>query len=58
MQPPEKTLQLYTVNLVAKLCKAADVYDKRTLNDVLIDRVDAFIRHSLRHYLAQNPQAD
>lgn len=29
VQPTNATLQLYTVDLVAKSCKAADVYDER-----------------------------
>lgn len=52
------TAQQYADDLVAKSCKVADVYDDWKLKNVFIEGVDACIRHSLRHYLARNPQAD
>lgn len=49
MQLANMTLQQYTVDLVARLCKVAGVYDERTLKDVFINGDDASIRHTLRH---------
>lgn len=58
MQPDKTTHQQYANDLVAKYCKVAHVYDKGTLKDVFVEGVDASIRHSLRHFWAQDPQAD
>lgn len=52
------TSQQHAHDLVAKSYKVADVHDEETPNEVFIKRVDASIGNSLRHYWAQNPQAD
>lgn len=58
IQPANITPQKYADHLAAKLCRGADVYDEDTLNDEFIEKFDSPIRHSLRHYWTQNPQAD
>lgn len=57
MQPANMTLQKYGDDLVAKLCKGADVIDKVAVNDASFDGVDSPICHSLKLHWAQNPQA-
>lgn len=58
MQPADVTYQKYVDYLVAISCMVADVYVEGTLNDVFAEGVHTSIRHSLRLYWAQNPQAD
>lgn len=58
VQPARKTLKHFAKNIGAKSCEMANVYDLRTLKDITIKGICAFIRHSLRHCWAQNPQAD
>lgn len=41
-----------------KILQGCHVYDEGTLNDVIIESVDASMRHSLRGYWASNPQTD
>lgn len=55
-QPANMNAQLYAEELIAKSCMVAIVYSKGTLNNVLIERVDKSIYHSLRNYSATNPQ--
>lgn len=43
--------------LDAKSFKISDVYREDTFNNVFIEDVDSFIRHSLRN-TGKNPQAD
>lgn len=49
VQPDNTNSQQYDDDLVAKLCKIADVYDEGILNDVFIEGVYKFICHSLYH---------
>lgn len=42
--------QQYADGLIAKSYRVADVYDKGTLNDVLIEGFDQLVRHSLQSY--------
>lgn len=58
MQPAYMKPQQYAHDLVANTCIVADVYDEYTLNVVFTEGVDPSIRHSPRHFWAQNPQAD
>lgn len=58
MRPSTITLQQYENDLVANLCEVADFYSEGTLNDVFVEGFDATIRHNLRHYWEQHPQAD
>lgn len=58
MLPSGMTPQQYANDLIAKLCKVADVYDESTLNDVFIEGVDASIQQSLRNFRVTNPHSD
>lgn len=48
MDPASIAPQHYAQDLIAKLQKVADVYDRDTLVDVFIENVDQSIRHSLK----------
>lgn len=52
------TPQSIIANLIVKSCKVADVYNKSSLNDVFIAKVDASICNILRNYRAPYSQAD
>lgn len=41
----------------AKSCKATDIYDAFTLNNIVVEEVDLSISHGLREYCAPNPHA-
>lgn len=58
MQLANMMPQQYADNLVARSCKVAEVSDEGAFYDVIIDGTDPSIRHSVRHYWAQNAQAD
>lgn len=58
MQPEKMTPPQYTNDLIAKSCKVADVFDKKTLKNVFIEGDEASIRYIMRHYWAQKPKAD
>lgn len=57
VQPSNMTRQQYANDLVARSCKAADVFNESTLNVVFIKAYDTSIRHSLRIYRTSNLQA-
>lgn len=48
VQQTNMTPQQFAKNLIAMYCNVENLYDRTTLNDVLIEDVDAFICHSLR----------
>lgn len=50
MQPTIRTPMQYADGLYSKSCKAAQIYDEYTSNDILIEGFDFFISHSLREY--------
>lgn len=43
------TPQKYADNLVTKICKVADVYDEKTLNEVFVEEFVTTIPHTLRY---------
>lgn len=49
VQPTNTTPHHYADDSTAKSCNLADMYDESTLNDVLIESIEASIRNSLRH---------
>lgn len=57
-QPPSVPLMQYADDNYAKSCKAVDVHDESTLNNIFIESVDSSIFHSLQEYRATSPQAD
>lgn len=58
MQPALMTFQQFANGLIAKSCKVVDLYNKSTLNDVLIGGVDGSTSYSLQHSLPPHPLAD
>lgn len=51
MHPVNVTPHRYADDLVAKLCKVANVYDERTLNDNFIEDIEVLLGRSLRRDL-------
>lgn len=50
MQLSNMTPQQYVDDLVTRFCQVSEVYEKETLNDVIIVGVQTSMRHCLRHY--------
>lgn len=57
-QPSSMSQTQNAVDLYVKSCKAADVYDGSTLNDIFIEGVDFSICHSHGKCWVSNPQAE
>lgn len=57
MRPSSIAPRRYADRIMAKMCKAAEVYDKSTLSAIYVDGVDSSIRRSVRTYRATLPQA-
>lgn len=48
----------YADDLVTESSKVADVYNEKMQNSVFIEGAEASMRHSVRHYWAQNTQGN
>lgn len=58
MQPASNIPQLNTDSLIAKSSKVSDVYGESTADDLLIEDVDASIRHRLQDHWASLSNED
>lgn len=52
------TPRQYAKNFFAKSCKVRNVYHNCTLNDIFIEMVDPFIRHSFKEKCTSSQQAN